>query len=111
MNKTILTEDENAAFIRRIPNLEEGGADIEELPTADGAQGVWFTCPLADCGHMQMVWFENPLNAEKVLGDKPYPRWKRIGETLGTLTLHPSIHNVSPDGCGWHGWVKNGVAR
>ena len=105
---TVLTKDENGAFIRRFDNTPE----IEELPTADGAQGVWFTCPLEHCGHLVVIWFENPLNAERILKDvEPYPRWKRTGETLDTLTLSPSIHDVTPGGCGWHGWVKNGVAK
>ena len=103
---TNLDEDENSDFILRVDNTK-----IRRLPTADGAQGVWFTCPLEDCGHLVCVWFENPLNVEKVLKDvKPYPRWTRTGETLDTLTLNPSIHLIGP-GCGWHGWVRNGVAK
>lgn len=104
--KTVLAEDENAAFVKRV------GTEFEHKPTADGAQGIMFTCPKRDCGHIYVIWFENPLNVEKVLPDQAhYPRWQRTGDTLENLTLSPSVHDVTPGGCGWHGWVKNGVAQ
>jgi len=107
--KTVLAEDPNASFIRR---AKQG---VEEMPSADGAQGVRFTCPIGDVRHGHFlhifhIWFENPINAEKVLADQPYARWQRTGDSLENLTLSPSILDKTPGGCGWHGWVKNGIA-
>lgn len=37
------------------------------------------------------------------------PCWTETGSLEeGTLTIRASIHH-SPDGCGWHGWLNDGV--
>lgn len=82
-----------------------------ERMAVDGAQGVQFICP--KCGNHSIVcWFSNPRNAAPV-PDAAFPRpgrWAFTGDTIETLTLHPSIDLSGSDGCKWHGSVKDGVA-
>lgn len=87
------------------------------LPNLDGAQGVWFLCPL--CGHhMVLCWFTNPRNAAKVPDDAtPGPgRWEASGTGLDDLTLTPSVNLDTQSArdqhsCLWHGWVRSGSAQ
>ncbi len=98
----------DAFFVSRTSPLD---ANMHKHETADGAQGVMFRCPLPSCGHMVLVWFSNPLNAAPAHPElTPLPRWERTGTTIEDLTISPSIHLVTPGGCGWHGWVKDGDA-
>ncbi len=52
------------------------------------------------------VYLSNPLDGGSSLRDG----WRRTGDTFDTLTLHPSIQRAEPNGCRWHGWIKNGEA-
>lgn len=87
------------------------------LDSMDGAQGLWFKCPL--CGnHMMLCWFTNPRNAPKVPDDAdPKPgRWEASGTGLDDLTLNPSVSLDTPAAraagtCLWHGWVVSGEAK
>ncbi len=76
-----------------------GGNVLLVLASPAGAQGIRFACPCGS-GHMQLVWFANPIG-----GGPPFIArgWRRSGETLETLTLEPSIAT----GC-WHGYVRGG---
>lgn len=74
--------------------------------------GVLLHCP---CGrppgefdeHLLYVPFDNPLDGLP----RPEARgWQRIGETIETLTLNPSVLRLDPDGCRWHGWIRDGEA-
>lgn len=89
------------------------------LPTANGAQGVMFTCP--KCGnHSIICWFKNPRNASEVPPEAfPGPgRWTFTGDTIDALTLTPSVdlskiddqNPAHPSRCYWHGHVTNGEA-
>lgn len=71
-------------------------------------QGVLFDCPCgAPCGKI-LVWFQNPIHgAPAPPTAQPLPRWRRLGDTLATLSLQPSI-NVTGH---WHGWVIAGEVR
>ena len=69
--------------------------------------GVKFGCPHCTC--TLAVAFENPPDGgpaavNLVLGENAGKRWQRTGETLETLTLHPSVDAEGH----WHGWVKAG---
>lgn len=93
------------------------------LDTIDGAQGVLFQCPLCSEGkppgepdgrgfrgaHYILAWFANPINAPRVPDDAdPKPgRWVATGTTFENLSLSPSI--LLQGGCGWHGYVTNGM--
>lgn len=63
--------------------------------------GFMFGCP--GCGAQLSL----PIN----------PRPGRIAWTVTAgdartgagLTLSPSVHHVAPQGCGWHGFLTNGV--
>jgi hypothetical protein len=77
-------------------------------PAREGV-GVTFTCPCGKCDeyHDCCVLFENPIDGGPPFGGGP--RWKRVGETIDTLTLTPSIlRTPSKGGCGWHGLITNG---
>lgn len=103
-----LTDDKDASFISF--EMSENGCRLHHMPSADGAQGIMFTCPLPDCGHTVIAWFKNPVNAEVAPPEAlPSPRWGRAGMTLADITLRPSINILS--GCKWHGFVTNGEAE
>ena len=103
--------------------------------TVEGAQGILFQCPLCAQGkeygeeddpvighrgfyrgaHYVLCWFTNPRNAPRVPDDAdPKPgRWTFEGDTVDTITfVGPAAASVllTPPGCGWHGFVKNGDA-
>lgn len=81
------------------------------------AQGVMFLCPVCyerNSGpvgtHSVLIWFRD----RGVPPDEtPGPgRWAVSGTGLTDLTLSPSIDlSANEGGCGWHGWVENGIAR
>lgn len=89
------------------------GHSFSYVTDGGGANGVLFKCPgcWAKNGgsagtHMILVWFANPIGGAPVASSEwlPAPRWQRTGETLETLTLHPSV-----DAKCWHGWVRQGI--
>ncbi len=96
----------------------EGVYDINgyPVPRRDGI-GLIFKCPCGkhdECDRV-FVTFANPLDGGPALdrgytADKPLPTWQRTGDTIETITLSPSILRTDPDGCQWHGWVRNGNA-
>lgn len=55
-----------------------------------GVKYLHFLCP--GCGHL--------------IGVK-HPGWELVD--LDTLTVSASILHTKPDGCGWHGYLTNGV--
>jgi hypothetical protein len=76
--------------------------DYAELITLGpvASAGIIVHCP--NCGANHAAWFENPIG-----GDSPRSgvSWKRTGETLETLTLHPSFHAIDH----YHSWICNGM--
>lgn len=73
------------------------------------AQGLTFFCPKCegDEAHMVLCWFR-----DKGVPDSETPgpgRWHARGSSLDDLTLSPSIH--LPHGCGWHGYVAEGMVK
>jgi hypothetical protein len=87
--------------------LDSGG---EGVTNADGSpaperRGVALAidCPCG-CGRQLCVPFKNPFDGgPSIYGDRG---WTREGDTFDNLTLSPSIQRM--DGCGWHGFVRNG---
>ena len=72
-------------------------------------QGVIFDCPCGlPCGKI-LVWFENPIRSTVPAPPtaQPLPRWRRLGDSIETLSLQPSINVVGH----WHGWVMAGEVR
>lgn len=76
------------------------------------AQGVWFLCPVCFTNndgpvgtHMVLIWFKGRGAPPE---ETPTPRWEVSGTGLADLTIKPSIHTQG--GCGWHGFITNGVA-
>jgi hypothetical protein len=71
--------------------------------------GVIFDCP---CGnhaeeHRCYIPFENPIGPGPLAVQ---PGWHRAGDTFDTLTLTPSIwRRQELGGCGWHGYITEGV--
>lgn len=65
--------------------------------------GYLFACP--GCGQHSGLYLHPP--------DPGTPRWRVIGgaaERAEGLTLAPSIHHTAErGGCGWHGFLTNGV--
>lgn len=75
--------------------------------TAQGSDDrVWgyaFRCP--GCG----VETSLPLLSSPV---QPRPFWTVVAgdpRVASGLTISPSIHHAAPQGCGWHGWLRDGV--
>src|SRR5665213_1018802 len=97
----------------------------------EAAQGVMFQCPKCAQGkeveeenyeegnmhrvvrgaHYVICWFRNPRQARTVPADAlpTGGRWLAWGTNLSDLTLTTSVHLSGP-GCGWHGYVRDGVA-
>ncbi len=102
--------DLNASFV---------GAGGPGVSNADGSPveerhgvGVSFDCPCG-CDSPCFVCFTNPLDGKPAYD--PRVTWERVGDTLETLTLTPSILRVKwkdqkgvEHGCGWHGYITNG---
>lgn len=64
--------------------------------------GIAFVCP-GGCGSTGFCYVENP---ERIV-DK-VPRWTWNGDREKP-TLNPSILATKPPGCGWHGYLTDGV--
>lgn len=86
--------------------LSSGGTGVTDVnghpvPERTGV-GVMFDCPCG-CGANRYVPFANPIDDK---GPDNERGWQRVGDTLETLTLSPSILVVGE--CGWHGFIRNG---
>jgi len=92
--------DLGAKFVQWTPT---GYTELDS--SARGANGIFFLCPTPGHAHGILLWFNNPLDCPLAPPEAPpRSRWPRMGETLDTLSLAPSI-NVSHD---WHGYVIDG---
>lgn len=106
-----LSTDGLAHLVRRVApgtrdDMPSGGC--LRVETVREADGVIFRCPICANGHAVLCW----LQGRGVPDDEsPGPgRWHATGNTIDDLTLSPSVHLNSP-GCGWHGYVRNGIAE
>jgi len=83
-------------------------ADGSPAPKRRGV-GVIMNCPCGTHGEDNQLYvpFEAPLDGGPCIERKG---WKRTGDTIDTLTLSPSVLRSDPDGCRWHGWIRNGEA-
>jgi len=106
----------------RCAECEGRGYLLVPAPARHGI-GISFLCPCAVCtpkrsGNPDLdfslrifVAFSNPLDGGPSL-DPQHAEWQRTGETFDTLSLTPSIlRNPDRGGCGWHGFVVNGVVQ
>lgn len=81
--------------------------DMQPIPLRE-KMGMLCECP---CGkHLDkgllMLSFRNPPDGGPPLeSESGRPLWERVGEDFETITLRPSILNMS---CGWHGYFTNG---
>jgi hypothetical protein len=88
------------------------GPDGERVPSPrrEGV-GVIMDCPCGcgtlDDGRGLFVPFSNPIDGGPRLERQG---WQRTGDTIETLTLHPSVLRADPGGCRWHGWIRGGAA-
>jgi hypothetical protein len=92
-------------------------ADGTPAPAREGV-GIMFDCPcgkhsvedqaneLQDFQTRVFVHVDPPLDGGPRL-ESAKPAWQRTGDTFETLTLRPSIKRVG--GCGWHGFVTDGI--
>lgn len=107
-----LTEGWMFQFVK----YESAGA-LSKVDTLSGADGVMFTCPKCASktfdvpenqrsGHVVICWFVGKVPAEASPGPG---RWTASGTSIEDLTLSPSVF-LNGEGCGWHGWVRNGDA-
>lgn len=89
----------------------------EYVTALKDAHGVRFLCPKcfeknggAIGTHAILCWF---VGVDQNIDPKP-GRWTPSGTSLDDLTFipgpggTPSVKLTSPDGCQWHGLVKNG---
>lgn len=96
-------------FVLKLLKHQAGGWR-EDVPTLAEADGLLFACPkCTDAGnpHAVVCWF-----AGRVPDDvSPGPgRWTPSGSGLTDLTLTPSVW-LRGEGCGWHGYVRDGEAK
>ncbi len=84
--------------------------DGNPVPKRTGI-GMMFDCPCGSCDERSYVSFSNPLDGgDPCLNNPKESSWHRNGDTFETMTLNPSIRSVKEKGgCGWHGWIRNGV--
>jgi len=92
------------------------------LDSIEGAQGIFLWCP---CGHGKaefpldggrpyglLLPFRNPRGAPiapdsfNKQEDGRTPRWDMSGDSVGNLSLSPSVSTGKPE-C-WHGYIQNG---
>lgn len=99
-------------------NAQFIGAGGEGVTNADGSPvpersgvGVVMDCPCG-CERQMYVPFKNPIDGGPAL-EVNRPNWYRVGETIETLTLTPSVLRIviNGEGCGWHGFITDGHAR
>lgn len=65
-----------------------------------GERSIEFKCP--GCGGLiGAKQVPDPNNPGKMIG------WELLD--MATLTVRASILHTKPDGCGWHGFLTNGV--
>ena len=79
-----------------------GDAMVLTSQGSDEPCGYAFRCP--GCG----VETHLPLRSSV----ERHPSWTVTAGDLRRaegLTLSPSIHHQAPRGCGWHGWLRDGV--
>ena len=78
--------------------------DAMVLEGRDGqVSGYAFRCPGCGCKSALLLPHE---------GRGATPVWNVLAGDPRTgvgLTLWPSIHHAAPRGCGWHGWLRDGV--
>ncbi len=102
---------------RLLKMLPDGSMETS-LKLVSDADGVMFLCPKCFAKnngkygtHSVICWFVGKVGDDVT----PKPgRWNPQGETLDDLTFVPpgaiSVLLTNPDGCGWHGFVKDGKA-
>lgn len=90
---------------RAVPDVDADGVepgDVEALAIDGIVWGYGFACP--GCGAKGFL----ALHTEN-----PEPRWTVTAGDVArpeTVTLSPSIlHTPRLGGCGWHGYLRNGV--
>lgn len=84
------------------PDAAPGDAMVLTSQGSDEPCGYAFRCP--GCG----VETHLPLRSSV----ERHPSWTVTAGDLRRaegLTLSPSIHHQAPRGCGWHGWLRDGV--
>jgi len=78
--------------------------DGKPVPRREGI-GLSFDCPCG-CGTRPFVYLVNPLDGGPPIEEQR--GWQRTGDTFENLTLSPSLLRQDPDGCRWHGFIRNG---
>lgn len=108
-----------AEFLKYV--VEDGKVYFQMVPTKAEAHGVEFLCPkcfAANGGaagtHAVICWSRSAGAPD---GAEPGPgRWRMDGTGLEDLTLNADPPSAARSvlltgGCGWHGFVTNGVAE
>ena len=83
------------------------------------AQGLWFLCPKCWMANgnsdVKTHWCDTTfagrgaLDSQGTHGKDGKPvRWNPTGTGIGDLSLTPSV--LIEGGCGWHGFITNGIA-
>lgn len=99
-------------------NVSDGGGYRMGCPSLAQAQGIMFRCPLCyknhgdtiEGTHLIVCWFNGRGVNDSV--DPGPGRWNPSGTSIDDLTfVAPGAFSVLiPDGCGWHGYVRDGHA-
>ena len=97
-NKRSLT-DLNAFFWRVEPDRS-----FARTSARTGGDILVFDCPACPGHHWIPVPYTSTGGAALSEG---HPVWKVSGETLGDVTIHPSVDGTKGP-CLFHGWVRSG---
>lgn len=82
----------------------------DEAPRQRIPIGYYLTCPEPGCdqgGHSWTHAYDCKGYGHCSIGDSCWT-WTGSPEE-GTLTASPSLFSPKPFGCGWHGYLRNGV--
>ncbi len=99
------------ADLIKLGETVDGGTVLTPVNRLEEADGVMFLCPACyrknggPRGTHTVVCWRRGVDMKH----RPGPgRWLFTGETVANLTLEPSVHLTSDQGCGAHFYIRHG---
>lgn len=79
---------------------------LSELDPDFNLSRLFFICPACEKHHSIRVSISEEGKGNDKWGS---PIWKRTGDSVDNLSIHPSINCSVGGSCKFHGWIKNGI--